>query len=408
MLTDKQAKAAKGQDRAYRLPDGQGLHLQVTPNGSKLWRYRYEFGGREKMLSFGAYPDVSLADARARRDTARQLLREGRDPSMERKRRRVEAVLAQQDTFEALAREWHAHMAPQWVAGHAQACIRNLEKDVFPVIGSLPVKEINARMVLSVLRDIEKRGSPALAHRTRGRISAAFVYAIASGRADTDPAAIIASALKPITSERHPAITDLDQLREMLRRVDVQGARAHTKICLRLLALTAVRRNEVVAAEWAEFEGLDGPEPTWRIPAARMKMRRDHVVPLAAQAVEALAALRPLTGRGKHLFPSDKHPREAMSGTTIGLVFKRAGYDEIHVPHGWRASFSSIMNETFPQDRAVIDLMLAHSPKDRVEAAYNRAQHMPRRRELAQAWADMLLEGAMSGHDLVSSRGALD
>jgi integrase len=222
-------------------------------------------------------------------------------------------------------------------------------------------------------------------------MSAVFVYGIASGICQADPAAIVKGAMAPLIKGRQPAIVDLDEAREVLRRAEEEPAHPVTKLALRLLALTAVRPGEIRGASWHEFERLDGREPLWRIPALRMKMKQEPLVPLSRQAVAVIAAVRSLTGRGPLVFPNARHALRPMSENAIGYLLNRAGYHSRHVPHGWRATFSTIMNERYQHDRQVIDLMLAHAPKDKTEAAYNRAAHMPRRRELAQAWSDLLL-----------------
>jgi integrase len=392
MLTDAAIRAAKAADKPRKLTDQAGLYLQVTPAGSKLWRMRYEFGGREKLLSFGPYPDVSLAEARNRRDAAKRLLRDGRDPGLEKRLERTRTQEALANSFEAVAREWYARMASSWTERHANDVLTSLERDVFPQLGPLPISEIGPPVVLAVLRAIEARPAIETARRVRQRMSAVFVYGIASGICQMDPAAIVQGAMAPLVKGRQPAIVDLDEAREVLQRAEAVPAHPVTKLALRLLALTAVRPGEIRGAAWHEFEQLEGSEPVWRVPAPRMKMKQEHLVPLSRQAVEVITVVRSLTGRGPLVFPNARHAHRPMSENAIGYLLNRAGYHSRHVPHGWRATFSTIMNEQYRDDRQVIDLMLAHAPKDKTEAAYNRAAHMGRRRELAQAWADMLLK----------------
>lgn len=402
MLTDRQIRAAAAAERDYKLADGQGLHLLVTKGGAKLWRYRYAHGGKEKMLSFGRYPEVTLAAARAERQAARDLLRAGRDPSLERKLHRASSLAKAEHTLEAVARRWHKQMAPGWTPTHAADVLQSLEAYAFPMLGPLPIHEITTPMVLAALREIEARPAIETAHRVGQRLSAIFIHAVAEGLAESDPAATARKALRPVVRGRQPALTALAELRQVLQVAEAIPAHPVTRLGLRLLALTALRPGELRAATWGEFEDLDGPEPLWRVPAPRMKMRAEHLVPLSRQAVEVLAAVRVLTGRGPLPFPSTRHAHRPMSENALGYLLNRAGYHHRHVPHGWRAGFSSVMNERFREDRAVIDLMLAHAPKDRVESAYNRAVHMARRRELAQAWADLLLEGAAPAASLLT------
>jgi integrase len=398
-LTDVQVRRAKPRERSFRLTDGGGLHLYITETGSKLWRMRYEYAGKEKLLSFGAYPKVALDEARRYRATAKEALDQGRDPSVIKKQRRFAFVADSANTFEAIAREWYGLQKPTWVPRHADDVLHSLERDVFPILGTMPIKEITPAMVLGVLREIENRPAIETAHRVRQRMSAVFVYAIASGRAELDPAAMVQKALAPIRRGRQPAVTNLNEARDILRKAEAVPSHPVTKLALRFLALTVVRPGTLIAAPWSEFAGLDETEPVWHIPAARMKLRahlkdddrRDHLVPLPHQAVEVIDALKTLTGRGPLVFPNTRHAHRPLSENAIGYLLNRAGYHHRHVPHGWRATFSTIMNERYPADTRIVDLMLAHAPKDKVEAAYNRAAYLARRRELAEAWADLLL-----------------
>ena len=393
MLNDTQIRTAKPAEKAYRLLDGQGLFLSVTPSGGKLWRMRYEIRGAEKVLSFGPYPKTSLVGARAERDKAKQLLREGRDPAVERKLRRLVGASGSANTFEAVAREWHEQQQ-HWSVKHRADVIDSLERDVFPLIGAIPVEELDAPAVLAVIRSIERRGAIETAHRVRQRMSCVFVHAIGSGRAKHDPATVVAGALSKIIRGRQPAITELEGARDILADVEKTPSHPVTRLAMRFLALTSVRPGELRGARWTEFEGLDGSEPIWRIPAERMKgtleRKAEHLVPLSTQAVAVLEEVRPLSGRFGYVFPSIRSARRPLSENALGYLLNRAGYHGRHVPHGWRAAFSSVMNERHRSDRHVIDLMLAHTPKDRVEKAYNRAEHMERRRELAQEWGDLL------------------
>ena len=406
MLTDSKVRTAKPRPKSYKIADSNRLYLLVTPSGGKLWRWNYSYDGKQKSMAFGAYPLVSLADAREKRDQAYSVLCEGQDPNVAR-RLKIEANLeAGRQTFERVAREWYGNAKAQWATIHAHDVIRSLERDVFPTIGSLPIAQLTPPLILGVLREIETRGAIETAKRVRQRISAVFVYAIAKGIATNDPAEKLGAVLKPLRKGRQPAITDIVPLRQMILAAEEDNARPITRLGLRMLALTAARPSELRGAEWAEFEDLDGKLPLWRIPSVRMKgdldrkeeINGDHLVPLAPQAVSVLRAIWPLTGGGPLVFPSNRHAHRPMSENAIGYLLNRAGYHGHHVPHGFRAAFSTIMNEWAerhgdPHDRKVMDLMLAHVPKDKVEGAYNRAAYMPRRRELAVIWANMLSEG---------------
>ncbi len=406
MLTDAKVRSAKPRPKSYKLVDANRLFLLVTPSGGKLWRWNYYYDGKQKSMAFGAYPAVSLADARAARDEAHGALSEGHDPSVT-KKLKIEANLqAGRQTFEKVAREWHGNAKPQWAKIHAADIIRSLERDVFPTIGDLPIAQLTPPLILAVLREIEVRGAVETAKRVRQRISAVFVYGIAQGICQTDPAEKLGKVLKPLRKGRQPAITDLVPLRRMINDAEEDYARPITRLALRLLALTAVRPSELRGARWEELEDLNGKLPLWRIPAWRMKgdlerkeeLNGDHLVPLTAQAIAVLKALWPLTGNGELLFPSNRHPHRPMSENAIGYLLNRTGYHGRHVPHGFRAAFSTIMNEWAERegkehDRQVIDLMLAHVPTGKVEGVYNRAAYMPRRRELAIVWANLLSEG---------------
>ena len=411
MLNDAKVKAAKPRDKDYRLGDSGQLYLQVSKAGGKHWRMNYTFGRNaqgkpvQKTLAFGSYPDVSLVAARGERDKAKALLRDGKDPAVQRKVDALASVDEQTNTFEVVARAWHEKRKARWSKIHASDVIKSLEKAVFPKIGALPISTVRAPKLLEVLSAVEDGGAIETAHRIRSRISSVFVYAIAAGLAEADPAASLGKALKPKPrSKKQPAITSFDGVQQMLLDAEAERCRAGTKLALRLLALTAVRPGELRGARWAEFEDLEGPNPLWRIPSERMKgddVRKaeeggDHLVPLAPASVAVLKVLQRLTGDLELVFPGERHPHKPMSENTLRALLIRAGYHQRHVPHGFRAAFSTIMNERAKAagrdgDRPIIDLMLAHVPKDKVEGAYNRADYMARRRELAGEWAELLV-----------------
>lgn len=425
MLTDAKIKAAKPKDKAYKLTDAGQLYLYVATSGTRSWRMNYTHGltasgsPKQKTLSLGTYPAVTLSMARSARDDAKALLREGKDPSIERKVAKDAATEDHLHTFEKVARDWWGKQRPRWSAIHAKDVITSLEKNIFGEIGDLPIASIKTPKLLQVLTRVEKRGAVETAHRLRSRLSSVFIFALGSGLVDSDPAASLGKALAPIPKAKpQPAITTLPELQQLLINCEAERCRAGTKLALRLLALTAVRPGELRHAAWSEFEGLDGDEPLWRIPAERMKgdeMRKaevagDHLVPLSRQAVEVLEVVQRLSGDLDLVFPSERHPHRPISENTLRALLIRAGYFQRHVPHGFRAAFSTIMNERADRlwkdtgrkdaspDRAIIDLMLAHLPHGMSgsETQYNRAGYMPRRRELAQEWADLLLAGFWS------------
>ena len=409
MLTDVQVRKAKPTDQPFKMADAGGLHLYVTPAGGKLWRYRYRVDGKEKLLSLGAYPALSLAEARQARDKAKADQREGRDPAVVKRQAQHRATLENAETFEVVAREWHELQKPVWSKHHAWDVLNSLETDVFPAIGRMPIRQVTSPDILHLLRKVERRGAIETGRRIRQRVSAVFDFAISTSRATADPAAPVKGSLAPLIKGRQPAVKQIGEARAIVEAVESKPAHVLTRLAMRLLALTVVRPGTLVTTPWAEFRGLDPDEPTWRISAARMKLKlrfksdedRDHLVPLSRQAVETINAIHHLTGAGPFVLPSQRNAHKPMSENAIGYMLNRAGYHGRHVPHGWRSTFSTVLNERFPVDRAIIDLALAHVPKEKVEAAYNRASHVDRRRELFQIWADMLLDGMPSADDVL-------
>ena len=406
MLTVAQVKGAAAAARPYKIADAGGLYLHVAPTGRRTWRMKFRFAGKEKLLTFGAFPEVSLTEARDRRDAARRQLRDRVDPSGG--RRRAESAHRAEDiavTFEATARAWHAHQLPRWTAVHANDVLTSLERDAFPAIGGKALAVIDAPTVLQLLRAVERRGCIETARRLRQRVSAVFAFAMSEGAATVDPAAIVRKALAPSPGKgRQPALLELDDARALIADADALDAHIITKLASHLTALTAVRLAAVRGAEWGEFEDLDwtgafmGPlRPTWRIPAERMKLSKakkgdaanSHQVPLSPAAVDVLRRARALGIAGRFVFPGRGVDRP-LSETAIGQLYGRTRFRGQHVPHGWRATFSTLLNERFPADRASIDRALAHAPKDKVEAAYNRAEQMARRRWLFNEWSSML------------------
>lgn len=412
-LTDLQARKAGPRDKAYKLADALGLYLFVSSTGFKSWRMKYRFADAEKRLSFGPYPEVTLAEAREHRDRARKLLRDFRDPATEKRKRKMAAHASVGATFESVALKWHAAQRARWSPLQSKKVEQAFKRDVLPEIGKLPIKDVDGPTILAMLRKVEARGSIDTAKRIRQHVSAVFGYAMAEGRVGVDPAAGVGRALQPIGKKgKQPALRTLDAAKQLLLDMDKSTAGPLTKLASRLLALTLVRPGVVRAARWSEFEEIDwskpgqlSPDALWRVPAERMKLdlegkgdgAMDHVIPLPRQAVELLHAVRRLTGTIDYLFPSIRSTRQPMSENTIGYMYARNGYSGRHVPHGWRATFSTLMNERAVterrvDDRAVVDAMLAHSPTgvSASEMAYNRAVYMPRRKEIAAEWADMI------------------
>lgn len=386
---------AKPGQKPHRLFDGGGMYLEVMATGRKYWRMKYRFAGKEKRLALGVFPEVGLAEARARRDQAREKLRAGRDPSAERQAAKVRAVLNAATTFEAVAREWLETQRAKLAQSTFEKAEWTLAENVFPWMGGLPIAGIEAPEVLATLRRIEARGANETAHRTRERIAQVFRYAIATGRAKHNPVGDLRGALAPVVRTSRAAITDPAQVGDLLRAIDGYTGQFVTRCALRLAPLLFVRPGELRAMEWAEID-LAGAE--WRIPASKMKMREEHIVPLAPQAVEILRELQPLTGPvperqgtyGRYVFPSLRTGTECMSENTVNAALRRLGYDKATMTgHGFRAMASTRLNE-LGWSPDVIERQLAHAERNPVRAAYNRAKYMQERRQMMCAWADYL------------------
>lgn len=380
------------------------MFLLIKPTGTKSWRWKYRIGGKEKQLVIGHYPAISLAEARRQRDAARLQLNQGIDPCAVKQVAKAAASAERYDRFEAVARAWHLVKATTLSPKYAKQILKRLEGDAFPQFGKLPIGEITPPMVLAAIRKIEARGATVTAQRVRIHLSEIFVWAIASGLTENDPAAIIRKALAPRTKRLRPAFNRIEDARTLLEKCEaLVGTSRSTRLASQLLALTAARPGVLRRAERTEFEDLDGDKPLWRIPASKMKLTRERkedvtyefVIPLSIQAVAVVKAAMATNERTPWMFPGPRAWKKPISDSTLSKHYREMGYTGLHVPHGWRATFSTIMNERAAvedreRDREIIDLMLAHIP-DGVEAAYNRAAYLPRRRELAQAWADMLM-----------------
>jgi integrase len=382
-LTDTAVRGVKPTDKGQKLFDGNGLFLFVAPSGTKSWRLKYRFQGREKLLTLGTYPLLSLKEARERCGESKKQLDRGIDPSAEKKVRARSA----QTTFEAVAREWHENRKSAWTEGHAKDVLERIGKNVFPSLGTRPIGEITPPELLAVLRKIELRGAVEQAHRVRGICSVIFRYAIAPGKAERDTAADLRGALNTRVQTPRAAITDPKAIGGLLRAIDDFPGTFIVKAGLQLLSLTFLRPSEVRLGEWTE---IDFAEKLWRIPAKRMKMRLDHIVPLSTQAREILQQLHELTGQSRLMFPGIRSSLVPISDATFIAALRRMGYgkDEM-TAHGFRAMASTLLNEQgYSQD--VIERQLAHVPGNKVRAAYNRAAYLPERRAMMQQWADYL------------------
>ncbi len=384
-LSDARIRNAKPRTKPYKISDGDGLFLLVTSSGSKYWRFKYRYADKEKLLSLGVYPEISLSDARERRAQARKVLAAGSDPSDARKEAKRLVVLKSENAFEVIAREWHENRRHKWVPKYAGDVIRRMEADVFPKLGSRPIDDISASELLTVLRNVESRGALDLTHRLLQSCGQVFAYALITERATRNPAAELRGALKAPIKTNYSYLRAAD-LPEFLAKLNEYDGNLQTKLAIQFLLLTFVRTGELRGAQWAEFD-LDKAE--WRIPAARMKMRDDHIVPLSRQAIRILSELKALTGQWQFVFPNQHKPSGCMSENTILFALYRMGYHSKATGHGFRATASTILNEHgYMPD--VIERQLAHCERNKVRAAYNHAQYLPERRKMMQWWADYL------------------
>lgn len=383
-LTDIAIKNAKPTSSIQKMSDGQGLVLLVYPNGSKYWTYRYRYLGKEKSLSFGVYPEVGLAAAREKLAEARKIVSEGNDPSEARKSKKLQKMLSSETTFEAIAREWHKSRLNIWSENYAGKVMTSMEQDVFPKIGNRPIANISAAELLSMLRIVESRGAIETAHRVKQNCGQVFLYAIATSRAERNPAADLKLALATPKRE-HYSYLKAEELPEFLDKVENYPGH-QTKLALKLLLLTFVRTVELRGAEWSE---IDFDKAEWRIPAARMKMRENHIVPLSKQSLAILKELKILNGKWRYVLPNERKPIQHISENTILYAIYRMGYHSRATGHGFRATASTILNEHgFNSDH--IERQLAHAERKKARAAYNHAQYMNERRNMMQWWADYL------------------
>lgn len=411
MLTNAVVSRARTKPRAYKIFDERGLFLYVAPGGLRSFRLRFRIGGREQLLTIGRFPEITLDQARARRDAALEQLGRGEDP-------RTFGAAPEVRTFEVASRAWHSLRFPSWTPVHASDVLRSLERDAFPAIGAVALDDVTRPQVLALLRKVERRNAVETARRLQQRIAGVFRLAMSEGWCDSNPAEVVTEGLaKGRAGGRHPALVDVDQLRALLAAAELIDVAPAVKLASRFLALTAVRLAAVRGARWSEIEDLDGAAPVWRIPAARMKLSaakkldaaNDHLVPLSPAAIAVLHAAR-----------ANMHPRDAnlhddalifpgagdaapIGERAIGDLYARAGFAGRHVPHGWRASFSTILNEAMPAARGAIDRALGHvggggaeaeKINRKVEGAYNRSEHLEQRRELFQRWGALLADGA--------------
>lgn len=387
-LTDTGIKKAKPTSKPQRLFDGGGMYLEVMPTGGKLWRLKYRFGGKEKRLALGSYPDTSLKDAREKRDAARKLLAAGIDPSEYRKAVKAAGIELTTNTFEAIARQWFTLRAGKWVKSHSEKVINRLERDIFPWLGSKPIKAVTRAEILSCLNRVIERGAIESARRAGFNIAQIFTYAIDNELADRNPAANLGGTLPSVETKHRAAITDVKEIGGLLRSIDTYEGSIVTRCALHLSPLVFVRPVELRSAEWAE---IDFDKALWTIPAEKMKMRESHIVPLSKQALAILKELHPVTGKGRYVFPSANSPKRSMSNNAVLSALRRMGYAKDEMSgHGFRAMARTVLDETLHIRPDYIEHQLAHAVRDPNGRAYNRTSHLVERKAMMQQWADYL------------------
>jgi integrase len=401
-LTDTEARKARPTTKPYKLADSGGLFLAVMPPGGKLWRWKYRFEGREKLMALGSYPEVSLAEVRNRHAEGRRLLAAGVDPMA----RRMATKTASQEkigtTFGAIAAQWMEHWKEDKSLRHVDSTRRRLNANILPTLGALQIGDIQAPDVVAMVRAVEARGARDVAKRALETTGQIFRYAIAHGHTTRNPAAEIKprDVLKATVKENYARV-DAKDMPALLRQIEVYPGTHVTRLALKLMALTFVRTGELIGARWSE---IDFKERRWNIPAGRMKMRTPHIVPLSEQAIELLRTLHTLTGSGALLFPGDRDPKKPMSNNTILKGLERMGYKGRMTGHGFRGVASTILHEQ-GFDHQHIELQLAHAPRNAVSAAYNHALHLKPRAAMMQKWADYL-ENMQRGSKVLAFRSS--
>jgi integrase len=396
-LTDLAIRRAQPGPKPLRLSDGRGLYLEVAPSGGKWWRWKYRHAGKEKLLSMGTYPDITLKQARERRDQARGLLATGTDPSAARKAEKASVVSATSGSFEAVAREFHDTKRAEWSEAHARRWLERLVKDVFPYLGARPLAEVSAPDLLTTLRRVEARGVRETVHSIAQACGQVFRYGIVTGRAERNPAADLRGALRPVLVKNMAAVTEPAAVGQLMLAIDEYQGGVLTRAALLLSALLFQRPGNVRAMQWAALD-LEGDAPAWTIPAEEMKRSRydkqngrPHVVPLAPQAVATLRDLRPLTGHGRYVFPSILGGARPMSDNTVNTALRRLGYDkDTATAHGFRAMARTLLVEQLNVNPDVIEAQLAHGKSGPLGAAYDRAEFMAQRRTMMLQWANYL------------------
>lgn len=403
-LSDATVRKAKPEAKPRKLTDGGGLYVMIHPNGGKYWQLAYRFAGKQKTLALGVYPDVSLSDARERREQARKLLANGSDPGVIKQTQKRQAKFAAANTFEAVAREWVENRTNDWTEGHKALTLRTLEQDAFPSLGRRPIAEITPAELLATMKAIEKRGALEIAGRVLQRCSAVFRYGIATSRCNSNPATELRGALKS-PKRAHYTTIEKGGFPQLLRDIDSYQGSPVTTYALQLMALTFTRTSELIEAEWREID-LDRAE--WLIRADRMKMRRPHLVPLSRQAVAVFREAAKLSSDRQYVFPNRNDPTKPASKAVILRALGRMGYTGKMTGHGFRSAASTMLNENKSKwgiHRDVIELQLAHVEKNASRAAYNFAEYLDERRAMMQLWADYL-DKLKAGADVIPLHGA--
>lgn len=388
-LTDPKIKQAKSTEKDYKLSDAKGLYLLVTKNGAKYWRLKYRFVGKEKLLSIGVYPSVTLKQARKATDLAKDQLEQGIDPSQAKKAKKLTQTEAQLNNFETIALEWHKQKSANWSESYTNKVLRAIQRDLLPYLGTLPLDDITPPQLLAVLRRVESRGATESAHRIKQVAGQIFCYAVATGRAQRNITPDLKGALATHKTQHFPAITEPDKVGKLLQMLDGYEGTATVRAALKLAPLVFVRPKELRYAEWQE---IDFEKAEWRIPAEKMKMGVDHIVPLSHQAIEVLEEQKLLTGHwGGYVFPSARSPRRPMSDNAILSAFRNMGISKDEMTgHGFRAMARTLLDEVLDVRVELIEHQLAHAVKDTLGRAYNRTSHLPQRKEMMQEWADYL------------------
>ena len=402
-LTDLKCKSSKPREKPYKLADAGGLYLKITPSGSKLWGLKYRFGGKEKLLSIGPYPRVSLLEARDARENAKKLIAAHQDPSLVKQETRRLAEESSDNSFEAVARAWLTKHKGEWSPNHSSTVLRRLEADIFPQIGKLPISDLTTPRLALIIEKIEKRGAGETARRCLQYCRAIFAYGKVKGFLQHNPADIKASDILAPQSGGHFAAMGSEQLPDFLRKLHSNEARLfrQTQIAMELMLLTFVRTAELIKAKWPEVDFI---KATWTVPVSRVKQRKhDHVVPLSKRAIALFRELQELNGHRTYVFPSQRNPREHMSNNALLVALRRMGYGGIHTGHGFRALAMTTLMEELGYAYEIVDTQLSHSKGSKTRAAYDRTKYLPDRKKMMEAWSQHI-EGLMAKTSLTKVR----